>query len=169
MEYPFENTGISDVKALTEVQYRTTWKTLLSYALLYVMVIVYYVRLFVMGGGDPLLYGFFVAILAFTVWWFMNPYLRVRKAVRQVEEFYNGQRPENTILFGDDICIQREDASRNWEYDHIVKVYSWKHSNCLRMKNRVILSFSRDNFTKGTFEEFKQFLRTKRPDLRIPE
>ena len=28
---------------------------------------------------------------------------------------------------------------------------------------------SYDGFTKGTFSEFKQFLRTKRPDLKIPE
>ena len=57
-----------------------------------------------------------------------------------------------------------------YDYDQIEKIYSLKSSYTLIFaKNSGTLILSREGFTKGTFSEFKQFLRYKRPDLKIPE
>ena len=39
----------------------------------------------------------------------------------------------------------------------------------LGIQKNMMLFVAIDSFTKGTFSEFKQFLREKRPDLKIPE
>ena len=39
----------------------------------------------------------------------------------------------------------------------------------LGVHKNMMLFIAVDGFTKGTFSEFKQFLREKRPDLKIPE
>lgn len=55
------------------------------------------------------------------------------------------------------------------EYCKIVRVVRLKHSYVLMMGKRNGLILDSNAFTKGTFEEFKQFIREKRPDLNIPE
>jgi hypothetical protein len=55
------------------------------------------------------------------------------------------------------------------EYRKIVRVVRLKHSYLLMTSRRTGVLLDPNGFTKGTFEEFKQFLRQKRPDLTIPE
>ena len=55
------------------------------------------------------------------------------------------------------------------DYETIVRVVRLKHSYVLMNSRRTGIMLDTSSFTKGTFEEFKQFIRTKRPDLKIPE
>lgn len=81
----------------------------------------------------------------------------------------DGVVPEVIITFGESIKLHEGMVDVTVEYRKIQKVVRLKHSYMLMIGKRNGLMLRPDGFTKGTFEEFKQFLREKRPDLKIPE
>ena len=89
--------------------------------------------------------------------------------LRQVKKQNDGQIPETVVTLGD--CIELHEGLVHYtiEYRKIVKVVSLKHSYVLMMGKRNGIILNPQGFTKGTFSEFKEFLRQKRPDLKIPE
>ena len=162
----FENAGQPDIRAITEMQYRLNGKITWIWVGAYLLLTVYFLRNFLLGYIGLLLP---VMCFGFAVYFALMPYLQVRKNRKRVLKFYNGTLPVNVIRFGENILIENADSSRTWEYHHLVKVHSFKYSYCLRFADKTVLLLDRSEFTKGTFPEFKEFLRTKRPDLKIPE
>ena len=81
----------------------------------------------------------------------------------------DGVAPEVIITFGETIKLHEGMVDITVEYRKIQKVVRLKHSYMLMIGKRNGLMLNPDCFTKGTFEEFKKFLREKRPDLKIPE
>ena len=73
------------------------------------------------------------------------------------------------VQFGDNIQLFEGMLHLTMEYRRVVKVVRLKHSYCLMTSKRTAIMLRDDAFTKGTFEEFKQFLREKYPHLTIPE
>ena len=73
------------------------------------------------------------------------------------------------VAFGDSIEITAGKARTILEYRDIVAVVHLKHTYELKQSPKSAVWLDTKGFTKGTFEEFKSFLRTKRPDLAIPE
>ena len=89
--------------------------------------------------------------------------------LRQSRKLNDGQLPETVVTFGDHIELHEGMVHYTIEYRKIVKVVSLKHSYVLMMGRHNGIILDPTGFTKGTFSEFKQFLREKRPDLNIPE
>lgn len=111
----------------------------------------------------PVLSGvFFIDLL-------LRPYLAARRQLRITEDQNGGVIPESVVSFGDKIELRTAGACNTWEYENITKVVHLKHSYALRNGQKVYLLLRPEGFTKGTFEEFKDFLRQKCPDLVIPE
>ena len=166
MDVCFENVGSLELKAVVEMRYRMNLKSICAWVVAYLLVGAYFLRSFLMGNSyliTPIIGFVFAAIMA------LSPYLRVRKGWKQSLAFHDGKLPVNTARFGENISVENAEGSRNWEYYQLVKVRSFKYSYCLCFGDKTVLLLYRDHFTKGTFEEFKQFLRMKRPDLKIPE
>ena len=166
METYFENVGRADMRAIVEMRYRLNAKRIWIWVGIYLLMGAYFLRQYVLG--DSYLIMPLLCVLA-AVYMATMPYLNVRRGFKKEVAFYNGTLPESTVKIGDKIEICDVDSSRTWEYHHLTEVHSFKYSYCLRFADRTVLLFNRSDFTKGTFEEFKQFLRTKRPDLKIPE
>lgn len=76
---------------------------------------------------------------------------------------------ESVIRFGEKIVIAESQMELTLDYQTIVRVVRLKHSYVLMNSRRTGVMLDVNGFTKGTFEQFKQFLREKRPDLKIPE
>ncbi len=91
------------------------------------------------------------------------------KGERNVKKQNDGEIPEMVVTFGDTIEVDEGMVHLSIEYRKIVKVVHLKNSYVLMNGKRNGLILDPNGFTKGTFSEFKQFLRTKRPDLKIPE
>ncbi len=166
MDYCFENVGTPDRRPLTEVQYRLASKVTWILTGVYLLLGFWFLEDYLWG------YGFLLGPVFFfggAIYLALLPYIRVRKSWKQNLKFHNGTLPVNTTRFGEKIRIENETSSMTWEYRHLKKVYSLKYSYCLLFTDKTALYLDRANFTKGTFEEFKQFLREKRPDLKIPE
>ena len=73
------------------------------------------------------------------------------------------------VAFGDVIEVRQGQIRVTWEYSEITRVERLKYSYELIKNKRLTIMVVPACFTKGTFEEFKQFLREKRPDLYIPD
>lgn len=106
-----------------------------------------------------------VFLLLFFLPWYIS-----WNALRTSKRNNDGVIPETRITVEDD----RIDVDEGWvhftlEYRKFRRVVHLKHSYVLMIGRRSGLMIDPDGFTKGTFAEFKQFLREKRPDLNIPE
>ena len=81
----------------------------------------------------------------------------------------DGAAPEVVITFGETIKLHEGMVDVTIEYRKIQKVVRLKHSYMLMIGKQNGVMLKPDSFTKGTFAEFKEFLREKRPDLTVPE
>ena len=100
-----------------------------------------------------LLYGIFMPEISAYFW-----VRRFRKACNSYH-----------ISFGDNIEVRQDNVRIYWEYSEINQVVRLKYHYELLKDKRMGIMLDPGTLTGGTFEEFKQFLREKRPDLNIPE
>ena len=89
--------------------------------------------------------------------------------LRNAKKLNDGVQPEVVITFGDTIELREGMIHITVEYHKILRVIHLKHSYMLMIGKRNGVMLDPDGFTTGTFPEFKEFLREKRPDLQIPE
>ncbi len=89
--------------------------------------------------------------------------------IRHTKKQNDGVLPETVVTFGDIIEMDEGMVHLTIEYRKIVKVIRLKHSYMLMIGKRNGVMLDPNSFTKGSFEEFKQFLRGKCPGLHIPE
>ena len=111
--------------------------------------------------------GFFLMLSMLFAWIF--PSISANAILRKGQKANPDGRPESIVWFGD--WIETNDAGNariKFEYSQIHKVYSLKSRYVLVIKNQMLI-LDRNGFCKGTFEEFKQFLREKRSDLTVVE
>ena len=105
--------------------------------------------------------------VVFTLLYFLPDYF-TWCAARNAKKQNDGVLPETVITFGDIIEIHEGMMHVTVEYRKIVRVVQLKHSYVLMIGKRNGVILDPNGFTKGTFEEFKQFLRQVRPDLNLP-
>ena len=77
--------------------------------------------------------------------------------------------PETVVTFGDTIEMHEGMVHLTIEYRKIVRTIRLKHSYMLMLGKRNGVMLEPNAFTKGSFEEFKQFLRTKCPGILVVE
>jgi len=90
-------------------------------------------------------------------------------SLRNAKKQNDGVVPESVLTFGETIEMHEGNAHFTFEYRKIAQVVRLNHSYVLMLGKRNGIILRTDCFTKGSFAEFKQFLREKRPDLDIPE
>ena len=73
------------------------------------------------------------------------------------------------ISFGDNIEIRQDNVLVYWEYTEINQAVRLKYHYELLKDKHLGIMLDPGTLTGGTFEEFTEFLRQKRPDLTIPD
>ena len=109
-----------------------------------------------------------INLTAMYLLWFSTPMV-IKKTVGYFREFTGSQSAELTYRFGDTIQVICDGKTMELSYKQITMVDVFADHVVLGIQKNMMLFVAIDGFTKGTFSEFKQFLRTKRPDLKIPE
>ena len=109
-----------------------------------------------------------INLTAMYLLWFSTPMV-IKKTVGCFREFTGCQSAELTCRFGDTIQVICGDKTMELSYKKITNAVLFADHMVLGIQKNMMLFVAVDGFTKGTFSEFKQFLRTKRPDLKIPE
>lgn len=97
------------------------------------------------------------------------PYRIAKTAIRRYTRQHDGVQPETVITFGDKIEVFEGMAHFTIEYRKIVQVRRFRHSYALMTSRRTAVLLREDGFSQGTFDDFKDFLRQKLPQIQIPE
>ena len=173
METYFENTHILDENMMIEIHKKQMliMKLFAIYGLLVIvdLVVIFCISLFsnvievdVLLRAVPFV---LLVLLASSM-----PKIVARRGMKMLLVASNGDPIVQQRQFGERIVSHTPNSVRTFDYAQIKKVYSLKSCYALVFaQNSAVIVLSRDGFTKGTFSEFKHFLRTKRPDLKIPE
>lgn len=112
---------------------------------------------------------FFVTIGIVLVVMFFLPHYYAWSILRGAKMNNDGILPETVITFGDTIELREGPVSVTVEYRKIVKVVRLKHSYVLMTSRRSGVLLRPECFTKGSFAQFKAFIREKCPNVMIPE
>ena len=165
MEYQFETTQVYNRKMHLEFNYRVWCRPALIWGLVSLLLLACYVR---MAQDDPYWWVGVVAFAGLAVHYFTWPYRLERKRFKRVMNYYDGSMPVSYIRFGDKISVKDGDSVTGLEYRKIEKVIILKHGLFLRYAKKSYLGIDPREFTVGTYEEFKRFLREKCPNAKIP-
>ena len=106
---------------------------------------------------------------AMEVFLFFLPHIYAGSVLRNVKRQNRGIQPETVVSFGERIELQEGVVSLSIEYTQIIRAAHLKHSYKLWFAKRSSILLDPNCFTKGSFEEFKQFLREKCPNVTIPD
>ena len=144
----------------------------LRWMLIVLLALMAFVMLVVLLGADtmdmetvaPLLLST-VACAAFVC----LPKVCAKLEMHKIRKKYGGIVPISITWFDHRIVTNDGDGKRYFEYSQITGVRMFDDYFVIFLDHLTFIPLSYDGFIKGTFAEFKQFLRTKRPDLKIPE
>ena len=117
--------------------------------------------------ADDLPTWLMMAVALFGMYFLADLYAWI--SLRHTKKQNDGVLPVTRITFDEKIELYEGMVHITLEYRKIVKVVHLTHSYALLIGKRNGVIMDPDGFTKGTFAEFKQFLREQRPDLQIPE
>ena len=123
----------------------------------------------VLDGATMDMLGSFLMMAALCAAVVFMPDWAVWNVLRRIRSQNGGVEPETVITVGDRVEVARGISHATIDFEKIVRVRRLKHSYLLMITKRDGIMVRPDSFTKGTFAEFKNFLREKRPDLNIPE
>lgn len=100
---------------------------------------------------------------------FFLPNILTFLGLRALRKKNGGELPEAVVTVSNQIVYQSGLEKTVYDFADLTNAVRLKYCYKLRFTERRSLLIDPSSFTKGTFEEFKQFLREKRPDLVIPE
>ena len=113
--------------------------------------------------------GFVITLLIVEIVVFFLPHIMAGLRCGTAKKLNNGKVFEAIITVSENIEYTEGPWNARYEFVELTGAVRLKYSYKLRFTERRSLLIDPNSFTKGTFEEFKQFLREKRPDLVIPE
>lgn len=168
MDYCFENRYVGDRKMLVEFARKHatgprpwTWIIFAPFSVFLLLAL-----LSELDGETKQMVAYFFAVLILVQ---LLPYYYAWSVIRQDKKKNNGKICESVIRFGEKITVNEPKMELTLDYETIVRVVHLKHSYVLMNSRRTGIMLDINSFTKGSFAGFKQFLREKRPDLKIPE
>ena len=167
METIFENSYVSNVEMLTELNRNLSGVKNLIYGCIMLACAVITTR---------------CVLLVFRWWWlllavlefgyglyllFGNRFWAIR-VVRSIEKKHNGQIPPAMItVTKDHFCHQYLSDSITFPVENLKKALFLKHSIFVQNENGMYMTFQRTGFTKGTPEELEAFIRGNCPKAEI--
>ena len=106
-----------------------------------------------------------LVILLFSIFF---PQINAFFAVRNYKKNTSGKGLYK-ISFGEKIELSQGAIQSTLDYSAIQKVYRLKYSYELVISKHSAVVVDPKGFTKGDFESFREFLKSKRPDLNLPK
>jgi len=141
------------------------WGIMLLSALLYCYLT--YPIIFLLES-DPSYWPYVLFGLFFLVFAVFFPEINAFLAIRRYKKETDNEALY-CVRFGDHIEVLEGKICILWEYSEITSVVRLKYTYELKKGKSFSVLIDPDSFTKGTFEDFKVFLKEKRPDLNIPD
>lgn len=168
MEYRIEIVGTETRQLFRQLYSRALFRGLLIATGLFLLAAVLAFRLGSMDEDASLpalsaVYILFAGLIWLCPIWFGT------RAYQNKLKYYDGVMPESTVRFGDQIVIADVDSTHTIPYDKLTRLCFMKNGIAFVLGKQKMIGIPNETFTKGSLQELKQFLREKRPDLKIPE
>ena len=162
-EILFENRYVRDETCLKET-YRYLYykrpKRIALYALIVFEMILTLAMFTVYRKTEYLL--FFLLFVFFSVVIVLGYFRGVKASVRRQEELTGGKPlVVNIEIREDGVRVYNDQSDSDFPWSKIKKVRQTENQILLQTQANLMLIISKDGFTKGTFEDFKDFLRAK--------
>ena len=168
MEHKIEFVGVDTLSLYRKVYWHMSLRNrLINLAIFAAATLWALTSYFEEGRTSRLVLAILYVFLA--VWYQLRPLRTAKKAFESNLKFNDGDVPPTTVCFGDEIVFRDKNNSSVVSYGKIKKIHFVKEGLLMDMEENKVYFSAIDYFTKGSMEELKQFLREKRPDLKIPE
>ena len=120
----------------------------------------------ILAAGKPLYWVVFLFCIAYFAYYLFLPQIMTRRYFKHMKQHYDGSIPETRVICTEeDIAVWFGQDCGHMPYDKITKVHFGK--NIIRLYAGKVLraTLLQNAFTKGTKEEFVEFLRVNCPNL----
>lgn len=162
MEPIFENQYIRDRQTAKEISASIYFKRPISLAVLILCGICFAVNLFnLLMGFDAYIYGLIFPPV-YVLFWLYSYQMFKKSLVKRDAETFKGDVVITTGVYEDHITVTASNGSVvELEFDKIKKISLTKNYILIISKARLIYVLKKDSFTKGSFEEFTEYIKNK--------
>ena len=172
MRFYFENHAELTEARIVETVNSIKWLAFLRWMMVVLLGVATVVLIVVMIGAEKIdasiIMPLILAPLSSVVLAIL-PQLCAKLEMRVIRKKHGGVVPASITWFGKEISTNDGDGRQYAAYSQITAIRMFHDYFAIFLDHFTILILSYDGFTQGSFQEFKQFLRQKRPDLKIPE
>lgn len=121
------------------------------------------------GYVEPYAVVVLLLCLGAVLYFSFRPRLMAKRQIRRIRDFFDGQLPEYQIRFTREHIINIAAGNEHQiPYAKLNKVWNTKHILILGVDKVTSIAIPKNSFTKGSYEEFLQFLREQAPKLKLP-
>ena len=114
-----------------------------------------------------ILYSVNCVVVAGLIW--QLPRMIANRAFRNRMKYYNGDIPELTARFGDNLVLEDADSLHTFSYDKITRIHFQEDALVIVIAKEKALCVPVREFTRGSTPELKQFLRERCPNTKITD
>ena len=159
MDIQFENKFYTNDKILKEYVNKVLSRNVRRIFLLYILVYVFMTRNSILRGNSSAILGLIVCAIFLLFLNFLSQKYLFRLLKKTAKSIHNDQSYPTLVQFGNNIFMQEGKFSMELDYSKIVKIYYLKYSYVLMFTNSNGIMVKYDSFTKGNFEDFKEFIK----------
>ena len=136
------------------------------FAALYFIYVLIYVTL-LKNEGSIIYCVFLILSGGYLIYTLFYPLICAKRYFKVIKQYNKGLVPQTIVQFTDENIVTECGTARFADpYDLVDKVIVLKHCIILQTGKTGRLMLSKDGFTKGSFEELKDLLRIKCPNLK---
>lgn len=169
MEVLFENVYTDSEEMMMELYHRASRRNRYIWLAVYLLLIIWYINM-IMSIDWLILWAGLIFLIAYSVYLLCVPMINTKRYFKRVRQYHDGMVPQTQVQFTEKkILVENGRSSQTVPYDKLDKAWIMKHCIRLDAGKMALVAIKPECFTKGTAEEFMQFLREKCPDLKIIE
>ena len=159
MDIQFENKYYADDKMLKEYVNKVLSRNIRRIFLVYILIFLSILINWILRGNLSEIYWMIICIVILLLFNFYNQKYLFRLLKKTDRSIHNDQSYPTLVQFGNNIFMQEGKFSMELDYSKIVKIYYLKYSYVLMFTNSNGIMVKYDSFTKGNFEDFKEFIK----------
>ena len=159
MGIEFENKFYTNDEMLKEYVNKVLSKYVRRIFLVYILIFLFIVKNGILRGDSSTIFRLIVCAIFLLFLNFLSQKYLFRLLKKTAKSIHNDQSYPTLVQFGNNIFMQEGKFSMELDYSKIVKIYYLKYSYVLMFTNSNGIMVKYDSFTKGNFEDFKEFIK----------
>ena len=159
MDIEFENKFYTNDEMLKEYVNKVLSKYVRRIFLVYILIFLFIVKNGILKGDSGTIFRLIVCTIFLLFLNFLTQKYFFKILKKTAKSIHNDQSYPTLVQFGNNIFMQEGKFSIELDYSKIIKIYYLKYSYLLMFTNSNGIMVKYDSFTKGNFEDFKEFIK----------